>query len=289
MEIFGPFYQNLFQSPLLSLSMSLCTKQDWLAIKEPAKDSHKGQNGRLMILAGSQTYHGSLILAINAAVRFCDLVYVFTNETNEALLTPLKAQTPNIIVLNPRNISQFFNSIDAFLAGPGWEQNEQNKLILEKILKTKKPVVIDATALHLLNLNLLHKNVLLTPHAREFSSLFSLEPNAQNAKTMAKKYGCTILLKGSTDYIVSKAFSKQNKSGNAGMTKGGTGDVLAGFAAALVSRGNSPYKSACATAYLNGYAGSCLLARMGTNYSSQDLSNELPLAAQSLKTKKSDK
>ena len=266
--------------------MPICTKKDWLSIKKPAKTSHKGQNGRLLILAGSQTYHGALILAIKAAVRFCDLVYVYTHETNETAINALKIQTPNIIVLTPRNISQFFKSIDAYLAGPGWENNPQNKIILDKMLKTKKPIVIDATALTLLDLKLLHKNSLLTPHLKEFEDLFSLEPTAENAKKMAKAHNCTILLKGPTDYIASPTHLKLNKTGNAGMTKGGTGDVLAGLCAALISAKNTPYKSACAASYLNGYAATLLEKRMGIHFSSEDLANELPPAAQSLECKK---
>ncbi|MFH0927155.1 MAG: NAD(P)H-hydrate dehydratase [Candidatus Micrarchaeota archaeon] len=267
--------------------MPLCTKQDWLLVKKPSKSSHKGQNGRLLILAGSKTYHGALVLAIKAAVRFCDLVYVYTHETNDALLAPLKLQTPNIIVLTPRTISQFFQSIDAFLAGPGWEQNPQNKMLLEKMLKTKKPIVIDATALRLLNLSSLHKNALLTPHKGEFESLFKLEPTEQNAKAMAKKHNCTILLKGPTDCIASPVRTKLNKTGNAGMTKGGTGDVLAGLAAALISSGTTPYKAACAASYLNGYAADCLSKSMGTHFSSEDLAQGLASCAKELEAKKS--
>lgn len=269
--------------------MPQCTKKDWLAITSPKKNSHKGQNGKLLILAGSQTYHGALILAVRAAVRFCDLVYVFTHQANDTLLSPLKAESPNIIVLTPQTISQFFKSIDAYLAGPGWENNLQNQLLLNKMLKTKKPIVIDATALTLLNLNSLHKNVLLTPHKQEFQSLFNLEPTEKNAVAMAKKYKCSILLKGQIDFIVSPTHIKQNKTGNEGMTKGGTGDVLAGLCAALMSSKTTPYKSACAAAYLNGYAADCLSKRMGSHFSSEDLANELPIAAQSLEFKKEKK
>ena len=261
---------------------AFCTKQDWLSIKKPQSFSHKGQNGRLLIFAGSSLYHGSLALAIKASVRFCDLVYVYTHESNESVISNLKLQSANIIVLTPRTVGQFFNSIDAFLVGPGWVQNEQNRLILQKILKTKKPVVIDATALHLLDMNFVHKNVLLTPHANEFESLFSLAPNEQNAKSMAKKYKCTILLKGPIDNICSPAYSKLNKTGNAGMTKGGTGDVLAGLCASLMACSNTAYKSACAGAFLNGYTAQLLENKMGLNFSSEDLANELSLASKSL-------
>ncbi|MFA5108801.1 MAG: NAD(P)H-hydrate dehydratase [Candidatus Micrarchaeia archaeon] len=267
------------------MGTNITSKKDWLSLKPASKTSHKGENGRLLIFAGSPLYHGALILAINAAVRFCDLIYVFTSEQNVPLLNGLKEQSPNIIVLTPRSIQPFFSKIDAYLVGPGWEENEQNKSLLSKLLKTKNPIVIDATALKLLDLSLLHKNALLTPHAGEFESLFKLSANAENAKAMAKKYKCTILLKGPTDYIASPLRLKANTTHDVGMTKGGTGDVLAGLCAAIFSTQKSAYKSACAAAFLNGYAGTLLAKRMGPNYSSQDLANELAVAAHELSKK----
>ncbi|MFH1307153.1 MAG: NAD(P)H-hydrate dehydratase [Candidatus Micrarchaeota archaeon] len=258
---------------------SFCSEKDWLAIKKPHPKSHKGQNGRLLIFAGSPLYHGALILAIKAAVRFCDLVYVYTNNENHPLVEKLKGATPNIILLNPRTISQFFTKIDAYLAGPGWEKNEQNKQLLSKLVETKKPLLIDASALFLLNLSLIHKNVLLTPHHAEFQSLFSLPPTPANAKKITKKYRCTILLKGPIDYISSPSYFKANNIHHVGMTKGGTGDVLAGLASALLSSGNSPYRAACAAAFLNGYAGVLLSKTKSAHYSSEDLAEMLASAA----------
>lgn len=264
------------------MAKAVCSKKDWLAIKVPAKDSHKGENGRLMIFAGSPTYHGSLSLAIKAAVRFCDLVYVYSASQNEELLNNLKMQSPNIIILNPRTIQLFFGRIDAFLAGPGWEQNKQNEMLLEKILKTEKPAAIDATALRILKPQMMHEKVLITPHAQEFEALFLMPANEENAKAMAKKYKCTILLKGTPDFICSARFSKENRTHHVGMTKGGTGDVLCGLAGALLSCGNSPYKSACAGAFLSGYSGLKLSGTMGAHYSSEDLVNYLPIGAKEI-------
>ena len=105
-----------------------CSSKDWRALLQPKKESKKGDNGRLLICAGSIQYHGSLILAIRAAVRFCDLVYVYCpNERgdNAALVRKLKASTSNIIVLtSSRSLLQFLPRMDAILAGPGWDVNK---------------------------------------------------------------------------------------------------------------------------------------------------------------------
>lgn len=264
------------------MQISYCSRKDWLSLRKPSPSSHKGDNGKLLIFAGSPLYHGSLVLSILASIHFCDLVYVYTSKENHFLIKKLKILSPNIILLNEKTLPLFFDKMDAYLAGPGWEKNKANASILKKILKTKKPAVIDATALHLIDKKfsrLLHQNVLLTPHFGEFEKLFSLPANIQNAKAMSKKYNCTILLKGQTDVISSPKKLKLNKIHHVGMTKGGTGDVLAGLCSSLMANHNPPFQSACAGAYLNGKAGILLSKREGNYYSSEELAKELAHAA----------
>jgi len=262
--------------------MPYCTKRCWLAIKKPKQKSHKGENGKLLIFAGSPLYHGAIELAIMAAVRFCDLIYVYTCKENRPLIKKLKLLTPNIILLNKKTLPNFFQKADAFLLGCGWGENNENSILLEKALNTKKPALIDATALKMLNPDFLHKNCVLTPHAEEFRQLFSLPATANNAKKMAKKFDCTILLKGPVDYIASKNKFIANSGGNAGMTKGGTGDVLAGLCASLLASSNPPHESAAAASFLNKRAAGDLFKKMGSYYSSSDLASQLAFTAKKL-------
>jgi NAD(P)H-hydrate epimerase len=129
---------------------------------------------------------------------------------------------------------------------------------------------------------LLHLNVVLTPHAGEFKRLFGMSATAASVKAMAKKYSCVILCKGPTDYVASPTAFALNRTHHVGMTKGGTGDVLAGLTSALMASHTSPFQAACASAYLNGYAGVRLSKKMGAHFSSEDLVNELPTAAAAL-------
>ena len=93
---------------------------------------------------------------------------------------------------------------------------------------------------------------------------------------MAKKYHCTIVLKGPVDVIASpNGKIALNKTGNAGMTKGGTGDVLAGLIAGLYTT-NDAYPSAAAGCYVNGEAGDALYKKVGTFYNAEDLTNKIP-------------
>ena len=269
-----------------------CSASDWLRLRQPKKDSHKGDNGRLLILAGSSQYHGSLILSILAAVRFCDLVYVHSTEENIQLVSRLKRATPNIIMVKKENLAAFWKKADACLIGPGWENNKTNRSLLARAIAAKKPVVLDATALHMLKpagrtpgralLRRLHPACLLTPHGGEFKQLFGMKASASSVRRASKKFNCTLLCKGPVDFIASPRQFKTNATHHVGMTKGGTGDVLAGLCAALMAGHNEPFEAACAAAFLNGLAGLRLSKKMGAHYSSMDLVNELPAAARGL-------
>jgi NAD(P)H-hydrate epimerase len=92
---------------------------------------------------------------------------------------------------------------------------------------------------------------------------------------MAKKYDCTIVLKGVEDVVCDKKECVVSKTGNEGMTKGGTGDVLAGLIAALYCK-NDAFLAAAAGVYLNGLAGDRLYTMVGPYFNSSDLVMELP-------------
>ena len=250
-----------------------------LCLPKPEKGSHKGQNGVVLIIGGSRTYHGAPVLAALAAIRFCDLVYFFSNEENIEVVKRMRIATANVICVPKSRLGFALSHADSVLVGNGMDVNPATKKIVATILKTGKRCVIDAAALRVLPLRLLHKNVIVTPHAREFVSAFGLEANEVNARLVSKKYGCTVLLKGRSDVVAYGGKIAKVAGGNAGMTKGGTGDVLAGLCAALFSTQNSPERAAYTASYLNKRAGERLFERKKFNFSSEDLACELPDAA----------
>lgn len=114
------------------------------------------------------------------------------------------------------------------MIGPGLAVNETTKHLVEKLLSTTHiPIVLDAGALQLTNHQHLDDRCILTPHSQEFEDAFGLTATDSHVKQVATKHRCTIVRKGSTDLIASHQQRKTNKTGNPGMTKGGTGDVLA--------------------------------------------------------------
>jgi len=251
----------------------------WLP--RPKPKSHKGQNGVVLIVGGSRTYHGAPMLSALAAMRFCDLVYFSSTKENAAVLKRMKAATPNVICV-PRGKFKFaLGHADCILIGNGMELGEGARRAVAAVLKSKKKCVVDAAALRVLPTQLLHEKTILTPHAREFEAAFGKKASEKSLAEMSKKYGCTILFKGQEDVIASGGKIARVAGGNAGMTKGGTGDVLAGLVAALYSHPSchSPLRAAYSASYLNKRAGGMLFRVMKYNFSSEDLALELAHAA----------
>jgi NAD(P)H-hydrate epimerase len=140
--------------------------------------------------------------------------------------------------------------------------------------KINKPLVVDADALKAVNLPKIN-NCILTPHSKEFATL--LKNNNLTKNSLRKELqNNIIILKGPTDEIISKNKSFYNKTGNAGMSVAGTGDVLAGVCAGILSQTKKPFESSCLAAYITGKAGDELAKRYGYGFVASDLLQEIP-------------
>ncbi|VVB65571.1 ADP-dependent (S)-NAD(P)H-hydrate dehydratase [Candidatus Gugararchaeum adminiculabundum] len=251
------------------------------ALYSPPENSHKGENGKLLIVAGSDEYHGSAVLAAKAASKFCDLIYFASTSENNEIVKKMKFGLAEVIVVDRKKVDEFAEKCDAILIGPGIGVAEDAKKLTNGLLKkfggkNGKKFVLDADALKLVDLKLLDENCVLTPHGGEFVLLFGKKGDEKEVLAQAKKFGgCTILLKGAkADLISDGEVLRKNLTGNQGMTKGGTGDVLAGLCGALACK-NPPVLAACAAAYLNGAAGDLCFREMDTAYNASDLIEKL--------------
>lgn len=237
--------------------------------------SHKGENGVLVILGGSRRYHGALLLAATVASKIVDLVYVSSVPENLRLIRSVKSGLTECIAVPRKELRATVKGADALLLGPGLQEDIRTKRLVNRLLKeTTIPVVLDAAAIKLANKTRLRENVVLTPHAAEFKALFGIPATSANVQRMARKYQCIIVRKGKEDIICSRGRCVQNATGDVGMTKGGTGDVLAGLLAALACT-NDPFTAAQAAAWLNGRAGERLGKRLGRFYAAGDLIPEI--------------
>ncbi len=248
-------------------------------LPHPKPNSHKGENGTVLILGGSETYHGAPVLCAIAASRFCDLVYFSSTPENNAVARRMKTATPNVVVLPGNRLDFAIRRADCVLVGSGMDDDAVTRRAVERILRAGKKCVLDAAAIRVAPLGLLHGKAIATPHAGEFAAAFGMKASKEAAMNASKKYGCAILLKGKEDIVAFRGKAAEIPGGNAGMTKGGTGDVLAGLCAALYAKCGSPFSAACTASLVNKKAGEMLFHSVGFNFSSLDLANELPFAA----------
>lgn len=245
-------------------------------LKKISRKSHKGDNGRVLVISGSDKYHGAMLLTVQSASRIVDIVYVHSVEKNLKLIDKLRNNIATFISVSDSELWGTMELVDVVMIGPGLEESKENLELTEKILKQykSKKIIIDATAFWHLNPELLHSNCIVTPHKQEFENTFKVEANPENVLKMANQYGCVIVLTGPQDYISDGNILYENQTGNAGMTKGGTGDVLVGLVGALFAK-NDALTSALAGAYLNGLAGDRLYEEKSTFYNAGDVVSEL--------------
>jgi len=271
----------------------------------PSPSSHKGQNGKLLIIGGSKLFHAASLWSLNIASRIVDMVFYSSVPENNEIVNKAKQEFRNGIVVRRDQIEAYIEEADCVLIGPGLPRkvgqeigDDDTKELTERLLKKypHKRWVIDGGSLQAIDPSFIPKDAILTPHQGEFETLFKVKSQrsklkstrfaarraTQNSKVdgetvqeMARKYNCTILLKGQEDIVCIPKECVRVSGGNAGMTKGGTGDVLAGLVAALYCK-NDAFLSASAGSYINKKAGDELYKRVGYYFNSSDLADEIP-------------
>lgn len=239
----------------------------------PPKNSHKGENGKLLVIGGSELFHSASLWALEVASRIVDMVFYSSVPVNEAIVKKQKERFHDGIVVPQGRVEEYIEEADCVLIGPGMERNSETRQKVNELLKQypKKKWVVDGGALQVMDKNSLTRTMIITPHHKEYKMLFGKEP----IELMAKKHTCTIVLKGREDVICDSKQCLINKTGNEGMTKGGTGDVLAGLIAALYCKNEAFLAASCGT-YLNGLAGDRLYTMVGPYFNSSDLVREIP-------------
>ncbi len=268
------------------------------------KDSHKGQNGLVLAVGGSKDFVGAIALAGLAALRSgADLVKVIAPEK---VAWAVNSYSPDLVTMKLKgdlfNLSHFgivkkeMEKFDVLLIGNGIGLNNETKKFCKKIIKdVKKLKVIDADAIKSISMDDA-ENSIITPHSKELEyfllnskvnksiiRLINNEKNPINKSKLIKKItqkflnkNNIILLKGKIDIIISKDSILCNKTGNAGMTKGGTGDVLAGLCAGFLAQNKDLLQSAVNAAYFNGLIGDILLKnKRGFTYLASDMVEEI--------------
>lgn len=262
---------------------------DLLKLKTPKTDSHKGQNGSVLIVGSNPDYIGAVVFAANSCLtQLVDLVYIVAPEESAHII---KQYNPEFIVRGVKGnvltmdafdtINELSKRVDAILIGSGSGISEQTAQLFNRVVSTiKKPIVIDADALKIVSRELLHENIIVTPHKKEFTVLFEselpqdLDDKVELLTGLSESYGVTILLKDVVDIITTSDDYKLNKTGNQGMTIGGTGDLLAGLTVALLTQ-QSPFEAAYLASFILGCAADEVLLEKSFNYGVEDILKKL--------------
>lgn len=239
---------------------------DLLRYPVPRRDSHKGCGGTLLVIGGGP-YFGAPALSAMAAMRTgVDLVRI---ATPSASYLPIAMTSPVLTVeelegdvLGPdhvRGLLELSRAYDAVLIGPGLGTDDRTAdAIRDLVGSCDKPMVIDADGLNALGKDFrANGTVILTPHSREFARLGGIigDDSRDGVRELAERTGATVVLKGTVDIISDGGSVRYNSTGNPGMTTGGTGDVLAGIIAGLVSKQMQAFDAACLGTYISGKAG----------------------------------
>lgn len=269
----------------MNLSKIYIQRQDWV---------HKGNFGKLLVVAGSKNHTGSAIFNGMAALRAgCDLVticspqpaaQVAANFTPDFMVYPLRGDF--LSKVHVREVIELSKNHTACVMGGGLGREKAIfEAILEIIKKVELSLVLDAEAIRALSKNvkvLKGKTVVLTPHANEFEAVIGekVGTEIEERKFLAKKFGqennVVVVLKGHLDIVTDGMVTVINSSGSPFMTKGGFGDTLSGICGALLARDVPPFEAAQVATYLNGRAGELAVKKFGEGVLASDIFDFIP-------------
>ena len=281
----------------------------------PKENSHKGQNGKVLIIGGSSLFHAASLWAAEVASHFVDIVHYCSTKENQKIFLNLKTKFINGIIVSKKDLIDYVKEDDAILVGPGMIRKDklniknqvskihlkhQKDLIdikdeglytyfLPKFLIenfSQKKFVFDAGVLQMMEKEWLLKlktPAILTPHQKEFERLFGekifdldFEKKVEIVKKYAKKYKIIILLKAIKDIISDGEETYVVEGGNQGLTKGGSGDVLAGLVVSFYAK-NKALESAVFSSILLKKTADVLFLEKGYWYNINNLIEAVPL------------
>lgn len=248
------------------------------------RESHKGDYGRAWILGGSVGYTGAPVLAARAAARTgAGLVSLLTPEPvwqvaaaklDCAMPWPLPAEEGALSIAALGPALEKISAADAALIGPGLGRREGTARVIRTLVSELScPLVLDADGINALegHIDVLDRRrdrlTVLTPHDGEFVRVGGAlvgEDRSSAARAFAMEHGCVLVLKGHrtvTAFPDGKVFV--NTTGNPGMAKGGSGDVLAGMIVSLLAQGFAPRQAVPWAVYLHGAAGDAAAEKLG--------------------------
>lgn len=278
----------------------------------PKNISHKGQNGKVLVIGGSSLFHGAVLWSAETVSHIVDMVHVASSNENNDIIKSIKTMWQTGMVVSQKDIPHYAQEDSVILVGNGMMRGKKtqalnsksNEKTWEEVLKINdegiftrelvyylishypdKQFVFDAGALQMMDpqwLSILHTKPILTPHQNEFHMLFgvevsgfSIEEKEKIVSAKASEFGCIILLKAVEDVVSDGIKTVRIHGGNAGLTKGGTGDILAGLVAGL-SVSTDPFSSAVVASIILKKTAENLFEMKGYWYTAKDILAAFP-------------
>jgi hydroxyethylthiazole kinase-like uncharacterized protein yjeF len=262
-----------------------------LVTKRRQASAHKGDFGRLLVVGGSSVFSGAPTLVSLAALRTgVDIAYTASPEKTALEISSMspdlitiKLSGGNLNIANLAELEPYLTSVDAVVLGPGLGLNDETsefvKLFVEAVERAGKALVLDADGLKAFAQfkRPLKVPLVLTPHAGEYAILTGkqlpedLDGKIAMIQETAKQLNAVLLVKGKVDIICSPDRVKLNFTGNAGMTVGGTGDVLSGIVGGLLAQKTGAFEAAVAAAFVNGACGDFVVSETGFHMVASDI------------------
>ena len=273
----------------------------WVRGSLPRRDpmGHKGTFGKVLCICGSVGFSGAAVFAGRAAVRTgSGLVYLGVPEPvwpvaaakcDEVMPFPLPSREGRLSPEAEEPIRRRAGGCDAVLVGCGLGRGPGCDALVRRLLDLDRPLVLDADGINALSghIDLLDarrgRPTVLTPHEVEFARIggdLSRGDRERAAQDFAMAHGCVLVLKGHRTLTAAPAGNVLvNTTGNSGLAKGGSGDVLTGIVAALLAQGATAVRAAAVGVWLHGRAGDLAAERL-TPYgmTPEDVVSSLPAA-----------
>jgi hydroxyethylthiazole kinase-like uncharacterized protein yjeF len=267
------------------------------------EDSHKGDYGKVLVLAGSKGMTGAAYLCSQGALYSGSglvtngipesLNPVMEIKLTEVMTLPLAETDNQSLGLKAKpKILDFAKKCDVVAIGPGLGMDGSTKMLVGELLdEVEQPVVLDADGINALegNIDALRKRehrMVITPHPGELARLMNkdveeIQSNRTDmAKSVAEVTGAVVVLKGHRTVVASpEGKIYVNETGNSGMASGGTGDVLTGMIASFIGQGIDDYSAAVCAVYIHGIAGDVAAEEIGQfSMTASDILDFLPEA-----------
>ncbi len=231
-------------------------------IKKRNPDSHKGNYGHALLIAGNTGKMGAAVIAAKACLRTGAGLLTVNVPTEERAI--LQTVIPEAMLQMREHKKNDFHLYNAIGIGSGIGTDKSSKRLLETVLKLSGiPTVYDADALNILSENKkdfsrIAKGAVITPHLKEFDRLFGehqlTEDRINTAIKVAYEFDIVVVLKSHNTLVTYNGEQYINTTGNAGLAKAGSGDALTGMIVALLAQGYDSFTAAKLGVYLHGLA-----------------------------------